>query len=163
MKKALFVLGAGVAMCVVGATQSAHTQSALPAQATAAVPVLAPAPARTVANVPMPTLTPEEQKAFNALIVALRPQTPDGRSSAQRAVRDADEGLFREPTAAEAAFLSTELGGDAPEVFELPGGGVAVSTGAAGMSFVTASVDAQGRLVVKHEATAAGKEQRRDQ
>lgn len=153
MRKSLLALGLGAA-CLVAATQSTSTQSAVaPAPATAPA-VFTP----TVANVPMPELTAEEQKALAQRMSPERLAEIRARlqADAQRAVRDGAEG-FREPTAAEAAALALPaVEGQAVEV-ALPNGGVALKADASSLSLVTASVDAKGRVVV------SDKEGRRDQ
>lgn len=148
MRRALLVLGVAVAVCVVGATQSASTQPAAPPQAAVAADI-------TTANVPMPTLTAEEREYLR------RAQSPERRArvaemiGAQRTARDTETGEFRTLTAAEARALAPELAASTPQVFELPGGGVGVRADASHVSFSVATVDASGKVTTGHSAAGA--------
>jgi hypothetical protein len=150
------LLGAGVVVCVVAATQPTNTQA--PVSATAAAPVVAPA--ITTANVPMPTLTAEEQKVLAQRfsperLAALRARM---QADTQRAVRDEAERGFREPTAEEAAALAGPASDSAGTEVALPGGGSALKADAASLEFVKVAVGKDG-VVVTHD----GKGARRDQ
>lgn len=143
MKRTLFILGAGVAVCVAMAIQPAQTQSTVPAQAAPTVPVGAPAPARTAANVPMPTLTPEEQAMLAQRfsperLTAIRARL---QADAQRAVRDDAEGGYREPTAAEADVLASPATDSAQVEVALPRGGAALKADASSLTYATLSVE----------------------
>jgi len=147
------LLGAGVVVCVAVATQPTQTQA--PVSATAAVPA-----AITTANVPMPTLTPEEQRALSQRFSPERLAAVRARlqADAQRAVRDEAEKGFREPTAEEAAALAGPASEAAGTAVALPGGGAALKADAASLEFVKVSVGKDG-TVVTHD----GKGARRDQ
>lgn len=154
MRRALSVLGATVAICVVGATRSSSTQP--PATTRADAPAAsAAAPAITTANVPMPILTDEEREYLR------RAQSPERRArvealmAAQRTARDAETGEFRALTAAEAQALEPAVPAVAPQVFELPGGGVGVRADASHVSFSVATVDATGKVTTGHTAAGA--------
>lgn len=153
MRKALLTLGAAVAVCVAGATQSASTQ---PAASRAAAPAAASAVGAdiTTANVPMPTLTEEEREYLR------RARSPERRTrvadliAAQRTARDVETGEFRALTAAEAQALTPAIPASTPQVFELPGGGVGVRADASHVSFSVATLDASGTVTTGH--TSAG-------
>jgi hypothetical protein len=158
MRKALLLLGSGVAVCVVAATQPTQTQA--PASATAPASVAAPAPTPTVANVPMPTLTPEEHKALSQRFSPERLAAVRARLQAdtQRAVRDEVEQGFREPTPEEAAALARPASDASGAEVALAGGGAALKADAASLEFVKVSVGKDGTIV-----THDGKGARRDQ
>lgn len=162
MLKTLFLLSASVAVCVVLALQPVALQSPAPASATPAAPASVVAPTQTVANVPVPALTAEEQKAVAALVIAVRRDSSAASQVTQRAVHDVAEGLFREPTAAEAAALAEVTADDAVTEIALPGGGAAIETTPAQMNHVVATRAANGRVAVTHSAESS-KGGRRDQ
>jgi hypothetical protein len=152
MRTTVLLLGAGVVVCVVAAAQPTQTQA--PASATSA------APAVTTANVAMPTLTPEEQRA---LAVRFSPERLEAlrtgvQADAQRAVRDEAENLFREPTAEEAAALAGPRADGTGTEAALPGGGAALKADVSSLEFLKATVGKDG-TVVTHD----GKGARRDQ
>lgn len=155
MRKTKLLLGAGIAVCVVVARQPASMQSPAPERATPSVQVVAAAPPRTVANVPMPTLTPAEQAAL-ARVEATRLAATRGYVAdvAQRAVRDSGEGLFREPTAAEAAALALPAASGVAQEVPLSIGGYAVKTDPSALSLVVATAGKDG-VVTGHQAKGA--------
>lgn len=144
MRTTLLMLGLG-AVCLLAATQTTFSQAPVPTAAPAAF-------TPTVANVPMPALTAEEQKALaRAAAASLDRSRRDVAILAQRAVRDREDGLFREPTAAEASALaSTVATGDTPEI-PVPVGGYAVRTDVSGLSFAVVTRDKDG-VVTGHDA-----------
>jgi len=156
MRRATFVLGAAVAVCVVGVTQTSSTQSPVPVGPERhAAPVAGGA--ITTANVPMPTLTAEEAAAVaramsRERLAALRARTG---AVAQRAVLDAEEALFREPTAEEARALAPAAAPQTAVQVALPGGGAALKADASSVSLLTATVDESGRVVTSHDAKGA--------
>lgn len=159
MRRALLMLGVAVVVCV-GATQSTFTQAPAPRRPQApAAPVAAPA--ITTANVPMPTLTAEEAAAV------ARAMAPDALTAwrartavmAQRAVFDAQERAFREPTADEARALAPAAADTAPVEVVLPSGGAAIKADASSVSLLTATIDQHGRVVTAH-GTPGGRHER---
>lgn len=155
MHKVLLLMGVGVVVFVGAATQPASLQSPAPASVSPAsgapAALVATVPTLTVANVPVPTLTSEEQQAIAALVTAVRRDPSAAGQSAQRAVRDAAEELFREPTSSEAAALAqVTADGSAIEV-ALPGGGATIDTTAAQMNHLVAQRDVDGRVAMTHD------------
>jgi hypothetical protein len=151
-----FLLLAIAVVCVGAAAQSTFTQSPAPAASSSAPAVAAP----TVANVPMPTLTVDEQKALALRfsperLAALRTRM---QADAQRAVRDEAEQGFREPTAQEAAALARPSSDSTGTAVALAGGGAALKADATSLEFVKVTVGKDG-AVVTHD----GKGARRDQ
>lgn len=158
MRTFMSLTGVTLAVGVVAvAAQASGPHS--PAQASPA-PVAVAAPAPTTANVEMPTLTADEQKMLAARfsperLAAIRARV---QGDAQRTVRDDADGVFREPTAEEAAVLARPAAADASVAVTLGNGGQALKADASSVEFVKATVGSDG-AVVTHD----GKGGRRDQ
>lgn len=157
MRRTLSLLGA-VAVIVGGAAaQRTFTQAPAPAQSPVAP---AAATARTVANVTMPTLTADEQQMIDRLTSSAR--LAAARTSlqrdAQRAVRDRDAQVWREPTAAEAAALSLGAPDGQHSELALSGSGMALKPDVSSLEFVKATVEKDG-TVVTHTGTGARRDQ----
>ena len=165
MRRALLLLGVGVVVCVVAATPPAFTQSAASSRPEAVAPVTAvapvvAAPAATTANVPVPLLTPDEAATLARSVSPDRLAALRSRADAlaQRAVLDAQEGLFREPTAAEARALAPTATDAASVEAPLATGGAAIKTDASGVSLLVATVDGAGRVTTSHDTKGARRE-----
>ncbi len=147
MRTTRFLLGASIAGCVVVAMQTASMQSPTPASGPPEDRVVVEAPPRTAANVPTPTLTPAETAALSRATAArLAAARTHAVGVAQRAVRDRDEGLFREPTAAEAAALALPAGTGAAAEQPISLGGYAVKTDASGVSLLVVTTGKDGTV-----------------
>jgi hypothetical protein len=152
MRKTLLLMGVAVALCAGAATKSASNQSQAPAPSAAS----AATPATTTANIAMPTLTPEEQRALAqrfspGRLAALRARL---QTNAQRAVRDDAEQGFREPTAEEAAALARPTSDATGSAVALAGGGAALKADAASLEFVKVTLGQDG-TVVTHDGKGA--------
>lgn len=157
MRKVWYLLGAVV---VIGASASSSARQVQSPVSEGAPIAQAQSPAPTVANIAMPTLTPEEQQQIARRFSPERLAAIRARlhADAQRAVRDTAEQAFREPTAADAAALAGPRGEASATAVALPGGGVALKADVANVEFVKATVGKDG-TVVTHD----GKGARRDQ
>lgn len=156
MRRALYLAGALVAIGVAGTVPAAHEQPTSAASA-AVTPIQAPA---TTANVEMPALTPDEERALARRfsperLAAIRARV---RGDVQRAVRDGAEQAFREPTAAEAAALGTRPAPAETGEVPLAGGGAALKADFSSLEFVKATVGSDG-TVVKHDGEGARNDQ----